>query len=91
MWLQIPCAVCENVGALSTFISFGRDVCPTGYRPDYRGYVFSSHRDSSNRKSEFVCIDRQPDTYDNGKGNHNDNHGRLYPISYQVIVLCPKI
>jgi hypothetical protein len=85
---EVPCTVCENVQAATTFTQFGSDVCPTGYSADYIGYVMSSH--AGHYKTEFICIDRNPGFYNNGRGRSNDNQGILYPTESQCgAIPCP--
>lgn len=87
-YLQVPCAVCENLQAATTFTQFGSDLCPAEYSADYTGYVLSSA--SGHSKTEFICVDRIPEFYDNGLGTTNNNQGLLYPVESQCNALpCP--
>ena len=86
---QIPCAVCDLQRDAAVFAHFGEHECPRGYEAEYTGYTFSSLY-SHLSKGEYVCIDKQPEGYDNGRGNSNDNEGRLFPVEVRCGTLpCP--
>ena len=37
-----------------------------------------------------MCVDKDPEYYDNGRGTSNDNQARLYPVEYRCGALpCP--
>ena len=76
--------MCENVGSSSTFTLYGNATCPSGYATDFVGYVFSTYHGSYHRKGDFICVDRNPEAYNNGRGNSNDDQGRLYPVEIGV-------
>jgi hypothetical protein len=92
---EIPCAVCENVHAETTFVQHGSTACPEGYMTDYSGFLFANryHTSSSlgtNYRSEYVCIDFTPQYYHNGRGNSDDNYGQLYPVEIKCSgIPCP--
>ena len=85
---QIPCAVCENRLATASFTQFGRDSCPHGYDKEYTGYVFSARHD--HRRSSYICVDKQPDYFDNALGSNDNGQALLYPVEYRCgSLLCP--
>lgn len=78
---DIPCAVCRSLSASSVLMIPGTNVCVTGWRPQYKGYLaagFYSHPAAS----QYICLDESPETVINGHVNHN---GKLV---HPVMAVC---
>ena len=81
---EVPCAVCENNNARSTFTLFGNVTCPSGYSSDYTGYVFADYYTSYNHRNQYICVDDSPVIYDNNRGQSNDDQGFIYPAEFEA-------
>lgn len=85
---EIPCVVCENLHAESTFMQHGSNSCPPDYVMEYSGFLFANRYNSY--KGQYVCVDNSPQGYSNNRGSLNDNYGQLYPVEIQCSGLpCP--
>ena len=60
---RIPCAVCMIPNKGSNIMVPGENFCPFEWKIEYWGYLMAS-RYSSNAKSNWVCIDSQPEALD---------------------------
>ena len=67
---KIPCAVCRRYleGSKSLMIP-GQQTCPSGFQPDFQGYLFAPPTSSS--RGDYICMDSSPEgvgssTYDAG-------------------------
>lgn len=80
---QVPCAVCENSRAVSTFTLYGNTTCPSGFTTDYTGYVFSTYYYRW-YKNQFVCVDDNPQYYDTGLGTGSQNQAEMVPAEFEA-------
>ncbi|XP_045170318.2 uncharacterized protein LOC123532796 [Mercenaria mercenaria] len=69
-----PCAVCHTRRSSSIMIP-GRMDCYSGWTKEYSGYLVSGFVGQSH-DSEFICLDRRPETIVGGKTN--DDEAMLY-------------
>ena len=78
----MPCAVCMNRKAISTFTLYGDKVCPADFEVEYWGFVFSHHY--THRKGQHICVDHSPTAYPHPNGNTDNNQGLLYPAETEI-------
>ncbi|XP_045170141.2 uncharacterized protein LOC123532676 [Mercenaria mercenaria] len=69
-----PCAVCHTRRSSSIMIP-GRMDCYSGWTKEYNGYLVSGWVGQSH-DSEFICLDRRPETVVGGKTD--DDEARLF-------------
>ena len=57
---DVACSACHVLGRTTQIMIPGRNVCPAGWQLEYSGYLMS---EAAGRgvKTEFVCVDAQPD------------------------------
>ena len=63
---RIPCSVCFTPELSGHVIIPGRTECPTTFRFEYFGYLFSSRYDSYS--VNYVCVDHEPETIGSESG-----------------------
>jgi hypothetical protein len=56
--LDADCAVCLRTPASATLMVPGTQACPTGWTPEYAGYLMSTHY--TQQGGQFVCVDANP-------------------------------
>ena len=68
-----PCAVCHAESRGSHVMIPARNVCPSGWTLEYKGYLMSGHY-GHNGRTEFICVDgnAEPTT-----GSHVNKNGAL--------------
>ena len=54
-----PCAVCHTKARGSHVMIPARNVCPSGWTMEYKGYLMAGHQSHKGR-SEFICVDGNP-------------------------------
>ena len=66
----IVCTACEaSLGGV--VMVPGTDVCPSGFKMEYEGYIMGNHYNQYS--GEYLCVDKKPEK---GKGTTNRNWGR---------------
>ncbi len=77
----IPCSVCFTPERDSLLTVSGQDVCPSDtveeWRLEYAGFLFAGYH--SHYKSNWVCIDREPESL----GFPRSNQARWYPTEIE--------
>ena len=82
-----PCAVCHTESRGSHVMIPGRNVCPSGWTLEYKGYIMSAHQ-SHRGKTQFICVDG--DAESTTGSNSNQNGALLYFAESQCGSLpCP--
>ena len=72
-----PCALCY-VEARSTIAMIpARTHCPSGWTPEYAGYLVSETSVADRKRSSYVCWDGEPEI---GVGGTNQNNAVIYPV-----------
>ncbi|XP_013421313.1 short-chain collagen C4-like [Lingula anatina] len=69
------CAVCRIPSRSSQVMIPAKMTCPASWTKEYDGYLMSSHH--TQKKSQFVCVDKAPEVMDGGDGDQN---GALFYI-----------
>eukprot|EP00058_Branchiostoma_floridae_P013320 XP_002598808.1 hypothetical protein BRAFLDRAFT_74515 [Branchiostoma floridae] len=64
---DVPCAVCHVVSRGSKLMIPARLSCPSGWTREYKGYLMTEAY--THYRSEFVCMDGEPETRPGGQGN----------------------
>ncbi|XP_035685755.1 uncharacterized protein LOC118422342 [Branchiostoma floridae] len=84
---DVPCAVCHVASRGSKLMIPARLSCPSGWTREYKGYVMTESL--SHYRSEFVCMDGEPETRPGGHVNHNG--ALFYPVEARCGSLpCPN-
>eukprot|EP00058_Branchiostoma_floridae_P013322 XP_002598810.1 hypothetical protein BRAFLDRAFT_74513 [Branchiostoma floridae] len=84
---NVPCAVCHVASRGSKLMIPARLSCPSGWTPEYKGYVMTESL--SHYRSEFVCMDGEPETRPGG--HVNENGALFYPVEARCGSLpCPN-
>ena len=68
-----PCAVCHTESRGSQFMIPGRNICPSGWTLEYKGYLMSGSYAHQGR-TQFICVDANPE---GTTGSHNNENGAL--------------
>ena len=68
-----PCAVCHTESRGSHLMIPARNVCPSNWTLEYKGYLMSAHH-GHNGKTQFICVDGSAEAT---TGSHVDNNGAL--------------
>ena len=67
---EAPCAVCLTQSRSGHVMIPARNVCPSGWTMEYKGYLMSEHY--KHRRTEFICVDGDaegvPETQSNLNG-----------------------
>ncbi|XP_028395407.1 short-chain collagen C4-like [Dendronephthya gigantea] len=82
-----PCAVCHTESRDSHVMIPARNVCPSGWTLEYKGYLMSEHYNHKGR-TQFLCVDENAEAT---TGSHVDYNGALlYFVESQCGSLpCP--
>ena len=68
-----PCVVCHTETRGSHVMVPARNVCPSGWTMEYKGYLMAAHHGHKGR-TEFICVDGNPSaTF----GTHVNKNGAL--------------
>ncbi|XP_035673089.1 collagen alpha-3(IV) chain-like [Branchiostoma floridae] len=78
---DVPCAVCYSLSRRAQLMIPARTTCPDDWTREYGGYLMAAYRDHPSR-SEFVCMDGEPEVLPGGEG---DVDGALF---YLVEARC---
>ncbi|XP_014669683.1 PREDICTED: uncharacterized protein LOC106810753 [Priapulus caudatus] len=82
------CAVCRVPDRASEQMIPAWNTCPPSWSLEYHGYLMSSHNQLKGR-SNFVCVDEDPEA--NPSGDGNENGGLWYPVEVKCGSLpCPN-
>lgn len=68
-----PCAVCHAESRGSHVMIPARNVCPSGWTMEYRGYLMVAHYNHRGR-TQFICVDGNPSA---SLGTHVNHNGAL--------------
>ena len=68
-----PCAVCHTESRGSHVMIPARNVCPSGWTMEYKGYLMSAQQGHSGR-TQFVCVDGNAE---GTTGSQNSQNGAL--------------
>ncbi|XP_064604578.1 short-chain collagen C4-like [Liolophura sinensis] len=80
---EAQCAVCYTPGRLSHLMIPARLECPSGWTVEYLGFLMSQHH--TYHKSEYVCVDQDPDTHPATAPDLNGN------LQYVVEAACGSL
>ena len=82
-----PCAVCNTESRGSHVMIPGRNICPSGWTLEYKGYLMSAHRYQKGR-TQFICVDASAE---GTTGSHSEDNGAfLYFVeSHCGSLPCP--
>ncbi|XP_035667440.1 short-chain collagen C4-like [Branchiostoma floridae] len=84
---DVPCAVCCSISRRAQLMIPARKTCPEGWTREYGGYLMADYYVHSSR-TEFVCMDGEPEVRPGGEGN--DNGALFYPVEARCGSLpCP--
>ena len=70
---DVPCAVCHVAKRASQMMVPGRNVCPTGWAREYKGYLMAERHDY--HSTMYTCVDEAPDYT---RGTHTNRDGALF-------------
>ena len=65
-----PCAVCHAESRGSHVMIPARNVCPSGWTLEYKGYLMSAYVGHKGR-TQFICVDENPEATTGSHGNEN--------------------
>lgn len=84
---DVQCAVCYSPNRPSHVMIPARLQCPYGWTVEYMGFLMAAHHE--HQKSEYVCVDQEPDSTFGPAANMHGN--RLYQVEAVCGSLpCPK-
>eukprot|EP00058_Branchiostoma_floridae_P013335 XP_002598823.1 hypothetical protein BRAFLDRAFT_74500 [Branchiostoma floridae] len=84
---DVPCAVCHVASRGSKLMIPARLSCPSGWTMEYKGYLMTERY--NHNRSEFVCVDGEPETRPGGQGNVDG--ALFYPVEADCGALpCPN-
>ena len=67
-----PCAVCHTESRGSQLMIPGRNICPSGWTLEYKGYIMSENQ--GHRRAQYICVDENPEST---TGSHTNRDGAL--------------
>ena len=79
-----PCAVCHTESRGSHMMIPARNVCPSGWTMEYKGYLMSESYSYKGR-TQFICVDGNAEAT---HGSHADKNGALL---YFVQGICGSL
>ncbi|KAI8507943.1 hypothetical protein Bbelb_141830 [Branchiostoma belcheri] len=83
---DVPCSVCYSLYRRAQVMIPARKTCPDGWTREYGGYMMAD--DHGHGRTEFVCMDGEPEVLPGGEGN--DNGALFYPVEGRCGSLpCP--
>ena len=68
-----PCALCHTESRGSELMIPGRNICPSGWTLEYKGYLMSAYY-GHNGRTQFICVDADAE---GTTGSHSDQEGAL--------------
>src|SRR6218665_1473602 len=81
---NVPCVVCRSQTRSSVMTVPARNKCYSGWNTEYTGYLMAE-KHSHRGRTEFVCMDGQPETVPNG---YRDENGAPF---YNVEGVCGSL
>lgn len=66
---DVPCALCRSVHSTSNIMIPGKNVCFSGWRMEYHGYLTSAAHDHA-AQSSYICVDSAPEYIIGGVDDH---------------------
>ncbi|CAB4020822.1 Hypothetical predicted protein, partial [Paramuricea clavata] len=70
---DVPCAVCHVTKRASQMMVPGRNVCPSGWTREYKGYLMAERH--NHHRAMYTCVDEAPDYT---RGTHANLDGALF-------------
>ena len=70
---DVPCAVCHVTKRASQMMVPGRNVCPSGWTREYKGYLMAERHNFY--RTMYTCMDEAPDYT---RGTHANLNGALF-------------
>ncbi|XP_046861840.1 short-chain collagen C4-like [Xenia sp. Carnegie-2017] len=67
-----PCAVCHAKSRGSHMMIPARNICPSGWTLEYKGYLMAERH--NHKRSEYICVDGKPEAI---LGSHANRDGAL--------------
>ena len=64
-----PCAVCHTESRGSQLMIPGRNICPSGWTLEYKGYIMSESQ--GHRRTQYICVDGNAESTTRSHTNHN--------------------
>ena len=82
-----PCSVCHSGSRGSHVMIPGRNICPSGWTLEYKGYLMSAHY-GHNGRTQFICVDGNAE---GTTGSRRDDDGALlyFAESHCGSLPCP--
>ena len=80
---DVPCAVCHVKKRASQIMLPGRNVCPSGWTREYKGYLMAEKY--THHRTTYTCVDENPDYT---RGTHANLNGALF---YFVEGICGSL
>ncbi|XP_028398310.1 short-chain collagen C4-like [Dendronephthya gigantea] len=80
-----PCAVCHSESRASHVMIPARNVCPSGWTMEYKGYLMAEHHNNGKGRTQYICVDGKPEAT---IGSHVNKDGALL---YFVESTCGSI
>ena len=80
-----PCAVCHTESRGSHLMIPGRNICPSGWTLEYKGYLMSANQGHRGR-TQFICVDGDAEST---TGSHIDRNGALLYFAESVCGSLP--
>ena len=83
-----PCAVCHAESRASHLMIPGRNICPSGWTLEYKGYLMSGYHKNNNGRTQFICVDGNAE---GTTGSYSSQNGALlhFVESYCGSLPCP--
>ena len=66
---DVPCAVCHVSGRASQIMIPGRNVCPAGWRTEYKGYLMAERH--IHYRTMYTCVDENAESTTKSVANEN--------------------
>lgn len=63
------CALCFAESRGSQLMIPGRNVCPSGWNLEYKGYLMSENL--GHKRTQFICVDSEPEAVTGSQANRN--------------------
>ena len=70
---DVPCAVCHVTKRASQMMVPGRNICPSGWTREYKGYLMAERH--SHYRTMYTCVDEAPDYK---RGTRADLNGAVF-------------
>jgi hypothetical protein len=80
-----PCAVCYTKSRGSHLMIPARNVCPSGWNLEYKGYLMSAYYGNNNGRTQFICVDG------NAEGTTGSQSSQDGAVLYFVESICGSL